>query len=93
MMKIFYVLIVVLLASCSTITPTEIPKFPTQYSKELMTKCADLNVIEHENVPLTELINLIVANYKLYHECSLKTETWIKWYNEQKRLYDAVLNK
>lgn len=79
----------VLLSGCSMITkylPAK-PKFP-EPSKILTEPCPDLRQIEGNNVAITELLRLVVENYSLYHECSLKNEGWNDWYKKQKEVYD-----
>lgn len=84
---VFFILI-----GCTSIPPVT-PRFPTQDSKDLLTKCPDLKQIEGNQVAITDLLKSIVHNYTLYYECSLKNENWIRWYKEQKQLYDSILNK
>ena len=53
-----------------------------------MTPCAQLKKIEKEDPALSEVVKSVTENYTLYHECSLKTDSWIEWYNAQKKTFN-----
>ena len=81
-----YLLVVILLAGCTTTVPVK-QKFPTA-TPELMKKCESLKKIEGDKVAITDMLKVIVHNYSLYHECSTKVDGWQDWYNEQKKIFD-----
>ena len=83
-----YLLIILLLAGCSTTVPVK-QKFPNA-TPELMKKCESLKKIEGDKVAITEMLKVIVHNYSLYYECSTKVDGWQDWYNEQKKIFDHV---
>jgi hypothetical protein len=83
-----YLLIVLLLAGCSTVVPVK-QKFPNA-TPELMKKCESLKKIEGDKVAITDMLKVIVQNYSLYYECSTKVDGWQDWYNEQKKIFDSV---
>jgi len=83
-----YLLIVLLLAGCSTVVPVK-QKFPNA-TPELMKKCESLKKIEGDKVAITDMLKVIVQNYSLYYECSTKVDGWQDWYNEQKKIFDNV---
>ena len=83
-----YLLIVLLLAGCSTVVPDK-QKFPNA-TPELMKKCESLKKIEGDKVAITDMLKVIVQNYSLYYECSTKVDGWQDWYNEQKKIFDSV---
>ena len=78
--------VLVMLAGCSTTVPVT-RKFPDA-PKTLMTPCPPLKKIEKNDPLLSEVIKSVTENYTLYHECSLKNDAWIEWYNEQKKSSD-----
>jgi len=82
-----YLLIILLLAGCSTIVVPVKQKFPNA-TPELMKKCESLKKIEGDKVAITEMLKVIVHNYSLYYECSTKVDGWQDWYNEQKKIFD-----
>ena len=83
-----YLLILLLLAGCSTTVPVK-QKFPNA-TPELMKKCESLKKIEGDKVAITEMLKVIVQNYSLYYECSTKVDGWQDWYTEQKKIFDSV---
>jgi hypothetical protein len=82
-----YLLIILLLAGCSTTVVPVKQKFPNA-TPELMKKCESLKKIEGDKVAITEMLKVIVHNYSLYYECSTKVDGWQDWYNEQKKIFD-----
>jgi hypothetical protein len=84
-----YLLIILLLAGCSTTVVPVKQKFPNA-TPELMKKCESLKKIEGDKVAITDMLKVIVHNYSLYHECSTKVDGWQDWYNEQKKIFDNV---
>lgn len=87
-MRMFFVLLTFLLAGCTTVPVTA--KFPGAVP-ELMKSCGELKRIENaENVPITDLIKVIVHNYTLYHQCSEKVESWQEWHRTQKELFEQA---
>jgi hypothetical protein len=91
-----YILIALLVATitgCSVKKPVlMMPEFPAPI-KELTEKCNELKLIEGDQVAITEMLKVIVHNYTLYHQCSLKVDGWNEWYVEQKKIYDDLRNK
>ena len=55
----------------------------------MKTKCVQLNQLPEET-KLSEVAKNVTSNYALYHECSLKVESWVEWYDEQKKIFDEV---
>jgi len=82
-----YLLVILLLAGCSTTVVPVKQKFPNA-TPELMKKCESLKKIEGDKVAITEMLKVIVHNYSLYYECSTKVDGWQDWYNEQKKIFD-----
>lgn len=83
-----YLLIVLLLAGCSTTVPVA-RKFPNS-TPELMKQCESLKKIEGNQVSITDMLKVVVHNYSLYYECSTKVDGWQEWYNEQKKIFDSA---
>jgi hypothetical protein len=87
-MKLLLVLpIVVLLSGCLLTTPVK-RNFP-EVPKELMEACPDLKKTEPTE-KLSEVLKVVVDNYGQYHECKIKVDTWIEWYNTQKSIFESV---
>lgn len=76
-----------LLAGCSTSVPVK-HKFP-EVPKEMLVKCEELNTVK-DDIKISDMAKTIAGNYKLYHECSIKNEAWVEWYNIQKGIFEEI---
>lgn len=79
-----------LICSLTLIGCTPIPvrvDFP-EPPNELTQLCPDLEKVQGNQVEITDFLTSVVKNYSLYHNCSLKVETWNKWYEEVKKIYN-----
>lgn len=86
---------VTLLTGCSTfkqLVPVKPPPFP-EAVKELTQPCPDLKTIEGNQVAIIDLLKVVVENYTMYYQCSLKNDGWNDWYKTQKDIYEKVLRK
>ena len=81
------ILLVLLLAGCSTV-PVE-RKFPS-VPDELLTSCPSLKKVDVNNHKLSDTLLVVTDNYALYKECKIKDDSWIEWYNEQKKIFEEV---
>jgi hypothetical protein len=79
-------LCLVFLAGCTTTVPVK-RNFPDAPDR-LMKPCTELKQIEKADPVLSEVIKTVAENYTLYHECSLKNDAWIEWYNVQKKAFE-----
>lgn len=75
------------LTGCSTAVPIK-QKFP-DVPKEMLVKCDALTTV-NDNTKISDMAKTIANNYKLYHECSIKNEAWVEWYNIQKSIFEEV---
>jgi hypothetical protein len=82
-----YLLLVLLLTGCSTTVPVT-AKFP-EVPNELLQKCPALKQLEEE-VKLSDVAKNITYNYTTYHECVIKYDAWIEWYQSQKKIFESV---
>lgn len=39
---------------------------------------------------LSDLLETISNNYSSYYECKTKHDSWIEWYNDNKKIYESV---
>lgn len=95
MRLIFTILFTILLAGCSSLkqfVPVKPPPFPEPI-KELTEPCPDLKKIEGNHVAILDLLKVVVENYTMYYQCSLKNEGWNEWYKTQRDIYEKVLRK
>jgi len=75
-----------MLAGC-LVTPVK-RNFP-EVPKELVEACPDLKTVP-ETEKLSEVLKVVTNNYGQYHECRIKVDTWIEWYNTQKQIFESV---
>jgi hypothetical protein len=76
-----------LLSACVSV-PVE-RKFPA-VPAEIQAPCGNLQTIDPTTTKLSVVVNSVVTNYAQYQECQTKNNTWIEWYNEQKKIFDSV---
>ena len=76
------------LAGCSTPVPV-IAKFPN-VPADLLEKCPQLKTIDGETTTFSKLTETVNANYSQYYICANKSDSWIEWYNTQKKIYESV---
>ena len=79
--------LLLLTSGCSTTVPVT-AKFP-QAPEVLMQPCPHLEKLEKE-AKLSDVAKSVVNNYTKYHECSIQNDSWIEWYNVQKKIFDEV---
>jgi len=79
--------VLVLLAGCSGIPI--VAKFPDAPGKAAMEKCPQLTTVEN-GVKLSELTRTVTMNYNTYYECAVKSDTWIEWYQIQKKIFEDI---
>jgi hypothetical protein len=54
-----------------------------------MENCPSLQQAQ-QTTKLSELLNTVSDNYAEYHECKAKHDSWIEWYNDNKKIYDSI---
>ncbi len=87
-MKIVIVGLTIFLSACTTTVPVK-QKWP-DVPKELLEKCPQLNTIEPGTTAITDFLKVVVKNYGLYYECSLKNDGWNEWYGSQKKIFEEA---
>jgi len=74
---------------CSTTVPVT-AKFPDA-PETLLQKCPEkLQTIEGDKINIVDFTKVVVINYGTYHECAVKNDAWIEWYNIQKKIFNEV---
>lgn len=81
-----YLLLILLLTGCTAVPVTA--KFP-EAPNELLQKCSALKLLDEE-VKLSDVAKNITYNYTTYHECVIKYDAWIEWYQSQKKIFESV---
>lgn len=85
MKKILFILPLLFLVGCSVTVPVK-QKFP-EVPSELVTPCPELQQVKPTE-KLSDVLQVVTKNYSQYHECQIKVDAWIQWYNSQKQIYN-----
>jgi len=83
---ILILLFLMVAAGCSTVPVTV--KFP-DVPKDMLIACPDLK-LSPETTKLSEVLPTVVDNYGQYYACKDNVDSWIDWYNSQKKIFDNV---
>ena len=86
-MKLLIAILALSLSACVSV-PVE-RKFP-KAPDELMVTCPDLQLVPEGTTQLSVVVEAVTSNYGQYQLCQNKSDTWINWYNEQKKIFDSV---
>jgi hypothetical protein len=82
-----YTLILALLLSGCNAVPVK-HAFP-EAPDTLLEKCAPLQPLQ-ENAKLSDVAKNITNNYTAYHICSSKHDSFVEWYNIQKKIFEEL---
>jgi hypothetical protein len=85
--KILIIFTILFLTGCAVVPVDR--KFP-EAPKQLMVPCQELSLINPDENKMSGVLTVVVENYTKYHECSIKVDSWIDWYNQQKKNFDEV---
>lgn len=85
MKSLIAAVLVVSLVGCVAPVKREFPKVP----EPLMKQCPELIDVP-DTKKLSEVLTVVTKNYGQYNECSIKVDSWIEWYNQQKKIFDSV---
>jgi hypothetical protein len=88
-MKYLIIVSLLCLSACSTPVPVS-RKFP-DVPKQLLEKCpVVLKQVEQEQPSIVDMTKVVVENYTTYHECAVKYDSWIEWYQIQKHIFEDL---
>jgi hypothetical protein len=90
-MKTLLIIVTVLMMTGCAMFQKSVPvkrNFPS-VPTELVEACSDLKKTEPTE-KLSEVLKVVVDNYGQYHECKIKVDTWVEWYNTQKNIFESV---
>lgn len=76
------------ITGCSVTTPVK-RNFPPA-PEALMKHCEELKLLSGDKVSITDMLKVVVENYRLHYECANKVEGWTEWYTEQKKIFEDV---
>ena len=79
-----------LLGGCTTVPVARpFPDVPPTLQKQ----CEELRKVESGKNSITDVLKVVVENYTLYHECSIRVEGWNDWYTKQLQIWEKVDKK
>ena len=87
-MKYTALLIVLLLAGCSTAVPVT-AKFPDAPGRLATERCPNLQKLK-DDARLSDVARTVTINYSTYYECAVKADAWQEWYEIQRRIFEGV---
>lgn len=76
-----FLLLLLLLSGCTTDVRRDFPPIPNSLEQG----CPELDLLTEDTDKLSEMLKVVTTNYAKYHECKIKVDTWIEWYNEQNK--------
>ena len=85
---IIYILLAFLITACSTVVPVT-QSFPAAPAV-LMEKCPELKTIQGERISIVDFTRTVSENYSTYHQCAGRTDAWIDWYGQQKKIWEQM---
>lgn len=88
MKKLAIIFLAFVLAGCATGVPIK-RSFPDT-PEALKQPCPDLQTVAEDNTKLSELMIVVTSNYKEYNNCQIKVESWLEWYQEQKKIFESA---
>lgn len=86
-MKIWIACLSVVALSACTAVPVarNFPDIPPSLTKS----CPNL-LDTPQTKKLSEVLEVVTENYSLYHECQIKVDLWLEWYQQQRDIFNSV---
>ena len=79
---------VLVVTGCSTAVPVTV-RFPDAPAL-ILEKCPQLKTISGDSVSIVDYTKTVTVNYTTYYECAVKNDTWIEWYQIQKKIFEEI---
>ena len=88
MKRILIIGLLAALTGCATTVqvPRKFPEVPA----EIASACPDLTLVDPTTDKLSVVVDVVTDNYTQYQYCQVKVGGWIKWYNDQKSIFESV---
>ena len=83
---VIVVMLVFAITGCSTTVPVT-AKFPEP--PKYNTPCPRLQKL-NDDAKLSDIASTVTINYSTYYECAIKSDSWIEWYEIQRRIFEGV---
>ena len=87
-MKYLLIILTLLTVGCSTTVPVK-AKFPDPPGKLMTERCPQLKTLADDS-KLSDVSKTITMNYTEYYICAVKVDSWIEWYDSQKKIFESV---
>jgi len=81
-------MVIMALTACATAVPVTV-KFPAAPGETYLQACPDLQKIK-DAPQLSDISRTIGVNYGTYYECAVKLDAWIRWYAEQRIIFESA---
>jgi hypothetical protein len=88
MTKVLYFIVITLITGCSLL-PSPHRKFP-EAPKELLMPMRAFTTIPQDTTDLDVLLTNVAENYGKCYELQHRHELLVKWYNDQKTIFETV---
>ena len=85
---VIFIVLAFLITACSTVVPVT-QNFP-DVPAVLLEKCPELKTIAGERVTIVEFTRTVSENYTTYYQCAGRTDAWIDWYGQQKKIWEQM---
>jgi hypothetical protein len=86
-MKRLILITALLITGCASTVPM-VAKFP-DVPMDMLVACPDLKQLP-ETTKLSEVLPVIADNYGQYYTCKDTVDSWIEWYNTQKKIFNSI---
>lgn len=87
-MKFAILIFALVLSGCASKPVPVRMKFP-EAPESLLKPCSELKKLQ-KDVKLSDVAKTVTENYTLYHECSIKNQAWVEWYNAHKKIFEEI---
>ena len=85
-MKRLIIIGLLVLSGCTSVPITI--KFP-EVPQDMLVACPDLKLAP-ETTKLSEVLPVVVDNYGQYYTCKDTVDSWIEWYENQKKIFNSI---
>jgi hypothetical protein len=85
-MKHLILITAIFITGCTSVPV--VMKFP-EVPKDMLIACPDLKLVSETN-KLSEVLPVIVDNYGQYYTCKDNVDSWIEWYENQKKIFNSI---
>jgi hypothetical protein len=87
-MGIVVMFVLAMCSGCSTTVPVT-AKFPGPPGQTYQQPCPDLQKLT-DQPQLSDISRTVAVNYSTYYECAVKLDVWLRWYSDQKTIFEST---